>query len=280
MRFLAVALAAVLLTGCGSRGPDMSGACPHVDESGTIPTCTSLFPGRTGLKLPAGPQDAPVGAVTRGGEFLVDAQGKLFRLKARKVDPTDTDRDTRYATTVYQAKVSNGVATSLRPLLRVSDDAILTHTFGGKTLTGVISSRMTDGSYDVDPKLPIAIRLDANARDKVLHGTIVNAIRTVRVGGGACIVNLPDTSANPLVDGFGRYVTVVRVPSMHVPYDDELVLEWNGSSSGMGSDFYPSVATVMGNDPFARTWQVSQHGTPTSGPSLKLTLTDGPITTC
>jgi len=211
---------------------------------------------------------------------LVDAQGKRFRLKARKVDPTDTDWDTRYATTVYQAKVSNGVATSLRPLLRVSDDAILTHTFGGKTLIGVISSRMTDGSYDVDPKLPIAFRLDASARDKVLHGSIVNAIRPVRVGGGACIAKLPDTSANPLVDEFGRNVTIARVPSMHVPYDDELVLEWNGSSSGMGSDFYPSVATVMGNDPLARAWQVSQHGTPTSGPSLKLALTDGPITTC
>jgi hypothetical protein len=280
MRFLTVALAAVLLTGCGSRGLDLSGACPHVDASGAIPTCTSLFPGRTGLKVPAGPNDAPVGAVARGGEFLVDAQGKRFRLKARKVDPADTVGDTRYATTVYQAKVSNGVATSLRPLLRVSDDAILTHTFGGKTLTGVISSRMTDGSYDVDPKLPIAIRLEANARNKALHGTIVNAIRPVRVGGGACMVKLPDTSANPLVEGFGRSVTITRMPSMHVPYDDELVFEWNESSSGMGSDFYPSVATVMGKDPLARTWQVSQHGTPTSGPSLKLALSDGPITTC
>jgi hypothetical protein len=279
MRFLIAALGAALLAGCGSRALDLSGSCPHVDTSATIPTCTSLFPGRTGLKLPAGPEDGPVGAVARGGEFFVDAQGKRFRLKAVKVVPMSST-DTRYATTVYQAKISKGVATSLRPLLRVSEDAILTHTFGAKVLTGVIASRQSDGSYDVDPTLPIAIRLDAHARGKALSGTILNATRSVRVGAGACIARLPDTSANPLTDGFSRKIAIARVPSMHVPHDDELILEWDESSSGMGRDFYPSVATVMGTDPIARTWEVVQHGSPTSGPALKLRLTDGPITTC
>ena len=71
-----------------------------------------------------------------------------------------------------------------------------------------------------------------------------------------------------------------RVPSMHVPYDDEMIVAWNDSSSGMGSAFFPSVATVLGHDPLGNTWDVVQHGTPNSGPALTLHLADGPTTPC
>jgi hypothetical protein len=41
----------------------------------------------------------------------------------------------------------------------------------------------------------------------------------------------------------------------------------------MGEGFYPSLATLTGDDPLRRVWQVHQHGNPSSGPALRLRFT-------
>ena len=67
---------------------------------------------------------------------------------------------------------------------------------------------------------------------------------------------------------------------MHAPFTDQMVLQWEESSSGMGDTFYPSIATVFGHDPLGRSWGVVQHGNPSSGPSLTLQLATGRIHRC
>ncbi len=266
------------LAGCGSRSIDLAGACPKLDTSTKVPTCTALFDGQSGLKLTAGSRDAPIGAVSRGGRFFIAADGTKFRMQAPKQFPTSTN--TGYATTVYQATVDKGVAKSLKPLLRLSEGAILTHTFGARVLTGVISAHAADDAYDMRHNLPLVIQLASRARGNVLPGTIMNAHRGARLPSGRCIQRLPSGTRNPLVAGYTSRVSLERVPSMHVPHDDELILAWNDSSSGMGNSFYPSVATVLGHDPLGTTWDVVQHGTPDSGPALTLRLADGPTEPC
>ncbi len=278
---VAVILVSLLSTGCSgalNRGDGLSTACPKVDMSGDVPLCTRLFDKSAGVRLPANTADQPFGAISRSGQFFIDSRGERFGLEPAKRPPETIDRS--YATTVYRAKVVDGVATSLEPILRVTEEAILTHTFGGRVLSGTISARQADGSYDVRPNLPVVIRLADHAAKGALYGSIVNADRAVRIGTGRCVPTLPGTFDNPLVDGYSSNVSLRRSPSMHLLYGDQLVLHWSEDSSGMGDAFYPSVATVMGADPISKKWRVVQHGNPTSGPALNLQLTDGAIKTC
>lgn len=277
MRMLGVLLIGAALAGCGSgRTPDFSHACAHMDTSGAIPTCTALFDGAVGLKLPTGTAEHPYGAQSHLTDAFITSKGRAIPIK-RKPLKLGAPVDTQYANTVYRATVTGGQVTSITPVLRISENAILNHTFGSKLLVGEISQRNPDGTYDLDQMIPIVIALDAKARHGALSGTIENATRSVRIPGGRCLTALAAATTNPLVDGFTNKVQLVRVPSMHVPFDDEMVLDWNESSSGMGREFYPSVATVMGHEALPGTWQVFQHGAPDSGPALKLRLVDGSL---
>jgi len=275
---MGVTLALALAAGCRSDDADLSHTCAQMTTSGKLPTCTALYDGSVGLKLPTGNAKRPYGAVSRSGEWFITADGVKLRLKPRVARPEA--HDTGYATTVFRAEVDDDVATALTPRLTVSEDAILDHTFGDKILFGQISVRSADGSYDLDHWQPVAIQLNGHAAKGELGGTIANADTAVKLPSGKCLPALDRSSANPLADGFTRAVSLVRVPSMHVSFDDELVLQWNDSSSGMGNTFYPSVATAMGRDRIAGVWDVMQHGNPVSGPSLKLRLTTGHLSSC
>ena len=93
---------------------------------------------------------------------------------------------------------------------------------------------------------------------------------------GSCLVSLSDDGErNPLRGSFTAEVSLERDPSMHAIFDDEILLVWDGSTSNMGAAFYPSVATVLGGDPFDAEWQTVIHGTPTAGPAVTLHLVDG-----
>jgi hypothetical protein len=273
------ALLIASIAGCAAGpDPDLSPACAQVTTSGKLPECTVLHDGSMGLRLPAGTAEHPYGTISRGGESFITSDGTKIRLKPEGTAPEN--RTTDYATTVYRAEVTKGVVSALTPVLKVSENAVLTHAFGSRILTGRISVRNDDGSYDFDRMLPVVIQLDKKAVRGALNGTIANATRAVRLPSGRCLPALSQTPANPLVDGFTPHVSLVRVPSMHVPFDDEMVLQWNASSSGMGSNFYPSVATAMGRDGLGEVWNVTQHGNPSSGPSLSLRLTKGLVRAC
>lgn len=159
-------------------------------------------------------------------------------------------------------------------------DVILARTLGGAVLVGTIAPYAGDDAYETEASLPVVLTVDASPSDDLLRGTVVNARAAVALSDGACAPALTAAgAANPLTGEAGASVQISRDPSMHVDFDDELVLIWGESFSGMGEGFYPSVATLMDADPLSPTWQVTPHGTPTSGPALVLQRSDARVDT-
>jgi hypothetical protein len=141
-------------------------------------------------------------------------------------------------------------------------------------LVGRISRRTGrqggSASFSSTPSLPLIIRLKRASKTGVISGSILNATTAVAAA-GVCYRSLAaNGKANPLVGAFSARITVERFPGMHVPFADQQVLGWGNGSSGMGSAFYPSLATLMGHDPLGRAWRVDQHGIPSTGPALRL----------
>ncbi len=285
-RAAAALLAGVLLlAGCGGAGEDKpkpkptadaySKACPKVDRTTAPPTCTELVSGAKGLVLPADtPKLAYVG-VNAGGATFLTAGGATLPLEGdvRRKVISSTD----YASTVYAATLKKGKVAAVEPWLQVSEEALLNRVFAGRVLTGLISPRTPAGTYDLRAGMPVALLLDAVAKKGAIGARIINAQRKVKVD-GACLPSLAVTG-NPLTDGFGPQVSISRVPSMHGPFNDELIVTWENTTSGMGEAFYPSVAQVLGA-PMPTPWTVAQHGVPDSGPAMQLRFASGKPKRC
>lgn len=219
-----------------------------------------------------------VGAVVRGGEEFVTSTGARLKM-------SDSVRDSvlegnAYASSIYQAQVSDGTVMSVTPVLTVPSGVALTRVLGGAVLVGEITPYAGGDVYDTAGSLPVVVTLDAAATGDLLHGTIANATSAVALSDGTCVPALAAAgSRNPLQGTFTSSLQLSRDPSMHTAFDDELVLHWADSSSGMGAGFFPSVATLMDADPLAATWEVGQHGNPVSGPGLVLQRSSATVDT-
>ncbi|MDQ1217576.1 hypothetical protein QE411_002431 [Microbacterium arborescens] len=261
-------LSGALLSGCaGPAAPvDVSAACASVSVSTTPPTCERAYDTGVAVRLPETDTGA-VGAVARGGEEFVTSTGTRLAMSDSARDRVLVDN--AYASSIYQAQVSDGTVTSLTPVLTVPSGVVLTRALGGAVLVGEITPYAGDDVYDTAGSLPVVVTLDAAATGDLLRGTIANATSAVALSDGTCVPALTAAgSRNPLQGTFASSLQLSRDPSMHTAFDDELVLHWADSSSGMGAGFFPSVATLMDADPLTATWEVSQHGNPVSGPGL------------
>lgn len=272
---LAVAGAGTIAVSAAGAAPALAQACAVVRSSGGLPTCAELHPGPRAIRLPDGTGGRPYGVVARAGPF-VTAQGRRLPLTKRVAGSFTDPR--AYATTVYRATVADDRVTELRARMRVPAKLVMDRVFGSRVLVGQISRRTGSqggsASFSTTPSLPLIIGLERASRTGVVSGSILNATAAVAAA-GVCYGSLAATGkANPLVGGFSSRVTVERFPGMHVPFADQQVLGWENGSSGMGSAFYPSLATLMGHDPLGRAWRVSQHGIPSTGPALRLRLAD------
>lgn len=266
-------------------GTDLTSACatvtPASAASAGLPVCTVPYADGTALRLPAAPSAGQgFGAFTRAGAGFVTADGTTHAVaddvRNKVGEAAGESGYADYGTTAYLATFTGGEVTAVTPALRIDRDALVKAVFAGTTMTGKISTVDTPvdpagPTYSGQPTLPVVITWSDQASDGTLSGTIANATQGASAG-GVCAPALSAASNNPLVGGFTASVGLLPYPSMHAGWDDELVLSWSDSSSGMGSAFYPSAATLMGADPVQGTWEVTQHGTPTSGPGLDLTL--------
>lgn len=285
VRRTAAASAAVLLAaalgradGSAAQLPDV---CPGAQVIGDTVRCTALFRGASPLRLPADPSDTQrYGAFRRrGGEVLVTRSGvlKLEAGLAAQVAEGATSGGA-YARTVYLATVSGGVVTALKPAVTITESAIMRHVFAGRALEGRIGvAARRKGTFTDARTLPIRVELAERATDGILPGRIVNARRPVRAADDRCLAPLSRSGArNPLAGRtFTSAIALQRRPSMHTPFDDQLIARWNASASDMGTAFYPSVATLLGRDPLGPVWVAQIHGVPSAGPSLRLRLVTG-----
>jgi hypothetical protein len=268
---LAIAGAGTIPVSAADADPALAKACAAVRSSGGLPTCTELHPGRRAIRLPEGTSERPYGVLARGGG-VVTAQGRRLPLTQRVAGSFTNPR--AYATRVYRATVADDKVTELDARMRVPARLVMDRVFGSRMLVGRISRRTGrqggSASFSTTPTLPLIIRLKRASRTGVIRGSILNATAAVAAA-GVCYRSLAaNGKANPLVGGFSSRITVERFPGMHAPFADQQVLGWENGSSGMGSAFYPSLATLMGRDPLGRAWRVGQHGNPTTGPALRL----------
>ena len=301
-------LAGLLLAGCGggssTSGPDQTptdraellNACPGGALRGSVVECVQLPP--QGLALPADTATITYGALAQGGERFLTRRGALRlapsvrkslqaqlaadRAESGAVDDGDVAARTGpYAQLVYRAQVGGNTVESLTPVVRIDESALMTRTFGGKVLEGTIARRGSEeDGYDLDATLPVRIELAATAVDGVITGRIVNATQDVRTSIGTCARALSGDGGDPLRGPFTDTVTLQRYPSMHTPFDDEMLLKWDADASNMGTAFYPSAATPLGLDPLGESWVTTLHGNPTAGPAMTLALVQGGGDTC
>ena len=312
VRYGSALLLALLLVGCGAAdeegvdAPDLDAAavCPGGTVRDAVVLCTELQPEGEPLALPEDDGSARYGALTRGGDRFLTRSGALElspTVRGDLLEQLETDRESAfdadsgaaedgdvagrtgpYASTVYVAKVDGGTVVALRPAVRVDETALMTRVFGGAVLEGTIAPFVDqEEGYDLDPTLPVRIELAASAQDAVVSGHVVNASRAVRLSTGGCAPALTGAGAHdPLQEPFTEAVTVQRYPSMHTPFDDELLLKWSPDVSSMGSALFPSAATLLGLDPLGPTWDAALHGNPLSGPLMTLALVEGGGGTC
>ncbi len=290
-------VAVVVLAGCGRASspdtPDQGAAplhaaavCPGGSVDDGLVVCSQLHPEGDALQLPADTGTRQYGAIGRGGERFLTRKGpRTLATPARErlvADGEFPDRAAPYARTVYRAHVDGGVVRDLTPVVRVEERALMTRVFGGKVLEGKIASRIgPEDGYDLDSTLPIRIELEPEATGATVRGRIVNATTGVEMSTGACAAPLTAAGANdPLAPPFTETVSLQRYPSMHVVFDDELVLKWDADTTNMGAAFYPSVGTLLGLEPLEASWEATPHGNPTAGPAVTLAIVEGGGASC
>ena len=154
-----------------------------------------------------------------------------------------------YANTVYLATIARGVVTALKPAVVINEAAIMQHFFAGRAMEGRIGGAgRRRNTYSGSRTLPIRVQLAVDAAHAAIDGHIVNARRAVRAADGRCLAALSASGAQDPLTGpvFTAEIALQRRPGMHAPFDDELIARWDSSSSDMGADFYPSVASLLG----------------------------------
>lgn len=291
----AAALAALVLTGCGTSTaamtPDrnsaasqaLSGICAASTQRNGIVHCTKPFPGKKPIRLPGDPSRTQrYGALKRGGTMFHTRGGDLS-LAAAVARQLEADADkgrTAYANTIYLATISQGTVTKIKPVADIEENAVLRAAFAGRAMEGTIGVRTRQGDYTSRATLPVRIAFAESPVHGELTGKITNATRAVRSAKGSCLAPLNRTKANPLVGEFTAKIALERFSSMHAAFDDELLLKWSGGASNMGHAYYPSIATLLGGDPLGRTWETLLHGTPSAGPPVNLRLVSGGGGTC
>lgn len=290
IRHLATASAfTVLLAACGagrasphdtrrSAAPaSLSQACAAATERNGIVHCTELFSGATPIRLPSDASSTQrYGALKRGGERFYTLAGDM-RLSATVTKQLRKGADsgsTAYANTIYLATIEDGTVTKIEAVMTIEENAVLRAAFAGRAMEGVIAARVGRDNY-ADPALPLRIEISGSPAHGKLTAKIVNATTAVRGSGGSCLAALNRDARNPLVKPYTADISIQRVPAMHDIFDDELVLAWSDSSSNMGAEYYPSIATLLGGDPLDKNWGTTVHAVPGIGPDASLHLVSG-----
>jgi hypothetical protein len=280
-RLATASMLALLLIACSNNGtpaPDLTKICKVSQMKNGIVHCTELFKGEKPIQLPDDPSTTQrYGAMMRGGKQFYTRAGNLPITDAavKQLGQDASSGHAPSANTIYLATISNGTVTDLKPVADVDENAVLSATFAGRAMEGTISTLVEPGTYSFDKMLPIRVEFAARPVNGQLAAKIMNATHGVRSANGSCIASLAGKTTNPLVDIYTADVHLQRFPGMHTQFDDELILLWTESTSNMGKEYYPSIATLLGGDPLGSTWETLPHATPGTGPSVTLHFVTG-----
>jgi hypothetical protein len=284
MRFLILALVAVLVAGCmhpPTETTPLFCAKQHEETSmgGKIVVCDELFPQAPHVHLP----DAAKGrvfAAIENGTFRT-ADGKTYPVS----EPDDEARNS--ALTIYELTLDGAAVKSHRPAVRLSESFFLAPLLG-MTLEGNLSARMGADEYELNTTLPIRVQIAATfaaepeeGRTHQVVATIVNFNQTVQASDGRCLPALTSHGSLSTFDATDQVeLRGHRHPSMHAFGDDQFVFGWlvNGATYGSMMDgpwYRGPVDLVRGTHHVTGPYSGYGHGAPYSLPTIDVTPVTG-----
>jgi hypothetical protein len=188
-----------------------------------------------------------------------------------------------HAFAVYRTTLDAGGLVTAFERWGVVDEKILLRPFSGIQLEGTISGKTGD-VYEAVPSVPIRLTLGQPAllTDKPdgtsvyqVTATIDNLSKTVMTAGGTCMAAIAGGPKEPYPGAKEVTLSLTRIPSMHGPGDDEVILEYFIDKVSMGSAmgpmwyFGPESLFLAPGGPLPD-FVGTGHGTPGSLPNLAL----------
>jgi hypothetical protein len=316
---IGLALVASFVGGCGDSGGTTTGssssssgaggnvpafdACPMqhtiAGDAGEVIVCDQAFAAAPFVHLPEATSALDYMALRACSSF-VDRDGNAHAPKAGLAvcdDPATGEGNAEmlgHAFAIYETSLdASGAVTSFRRWA-VVDEKNLLAPLAGATLEGKVSKANGDGTFALDPTLPVRVTMPAPALNMTnadgtsvyeIDGAIDNLTSGVVSAGGPCLPSLASDGGNPFAGATSVVLAFTRVPSMHGPGDDEAVFDIrvDGGSKGscMSAAWYVSPADLIAaTGPELTTYDGFGHGTPGSIPNVKLDIVKGGGAAC
>jgi hypothetical protein len=235
----------------------------------------------------------------RDGNAHASIQGPLC-------DGSYVDEARLHAFTIYEVTLCgdsiDGPCGSGQPLTvwqfapyAVIDEKAFFAPIAGASAEGKVSVKKVDGSFELDPTLPVRVTFGAPAvlmeqSDETtsyhVDATIDNLKAGIMDAAGNCMASLASAGAsNPFGSPMQVTLTLTRVPSMHSPGDDEAVIEFFADGQSLGSDMNPSwyfsPRDLIASTPLtAKMYEGFGHGTPGAIPNITLDIVQGGGSAC
>jgi hypothetical protein len=283
MKAIGLVAMGVVLAGCSGGLDAVPGdLCKkqHVEQrsEGEVAVCDELYDQAPYVHLPKDESDRAFAGIAQNR--FVTASGKTYG-----VSGLDTEAK-RHATALYELKLDGDTVTEHRPVLELGE-SVFVAPFLGRVAEGTISRRTGATQYAFDASLPVRVEFAAEPAAASLSGgpesslTIANLDHAVTASDGSCL---------PALTSYGDEATFAagtsvelhgyRVPSMHVPGDDEFVFLYvvNGEQAGslMSPSWYRGpLDLAQGAAGPSGHYSGVGHGTPGYIPTLELDFVDG-----
>jgi hypothetical protein len=292
-------------TGTGSGGSGGGSAFAFCPVQHTITTdgqevivCDTAFDTAPFVHLP--PAETGAGAVDYLAlslcQSFLDRDGKAHMLSPSApmqslCNGPDVNHDYEllgHAFSIYRARLDADGAVTDFARWGVIDEKNLLRRFTGLELDGTISAKIGD-TYEAVPSMPIHLSLGqpalltANPDGTSIYqipATVSNLKNPAITADGKCIAAILGAPNEPFAGAKEVSISLSRVPSMHGPGDDQMIMEFFVDKVSMGSTmaptwyFGPSSLFHAPAGPLP-VYEGIGHGTPGSLPNLTLT----PVTT-
>jgi hypothetical protein len=288
----------------GGSGGDALEVCPvqHPATTGddhAVVVCDEPHPAAPRVRLPAkhaapGDAAAQIAYGWLSGPELRTIDGETFA-----VDPGDLETEhVRLAFTFYRLEIDASAALIAWKPAVVVDEGVLLAPLLGRAAEGLVSARVADMEFDLETTLPIRVRFDAVVADdqqvfslpagvrKELRGVIENLEDAVTADDGSCLPALASHGdADPFLGASTASLIGIAAPSMHTLNDNHFVvvyvLDEVSGGSVMGPAWFPTLEPLAtGEEVVFGPYSGAPHGSPTSIPSIDLSLVDGGGAAC
>ena len=287
--------------GAGGSGGGSVALCAkqHDETAGgdALIVCDDAFDTAPYVHLPDASATSDVMALDRCTSFI-DRDGKQHPPSAAITKSLcmkfGTDQDQRvHGWDLYKVTLDAKGEVTAFARYAVIDEKNLLRPLTGSAAEGKISKKKSDGHFNLDTSIPIRVSFGQpevvqSEKDGTtsyqLVGTVENLSSGVTSADGPCLPPMSSDSGNPFPGVTKAELWFFRVPSMHLPGDDEGVMDIRADGTSMGTTMAPAwflgPATLFKTLTAPPAYQGIGHGTPGDIPSVDLSVKKGGGATC